>query len=100
MFERIKNLFGVFSQPIPPMTADDAVFIDVRTPDEFKTGHLPGAKNFPLDELYTKTDEIKQLRKPVVTVCRSGARSALAKDVLTAVGITAYDGGAWTNFKY
>ena len=99
MFARLKKLFGGSSAAIKQLAKSGAIFIDVRTATEYNTGHLPGAQNIPLDILYQMVDYIKQLNKPVITVCRSGARSAIAEGILTSAGIDAHDGGAWTNFK-
>jgi sulfur dioxygenase len=62
--------------------------IDVREPAEFNDalGHLPGAQLLPLSTLGTRLDEIDRSR-PVVTVCRSGARSAQASVLLHKAGL-------------
>jgi glyoxylase-like metal-dependent hydrolase (beta-lactamase superfamily II)/rhodanese-related sulfurtransferase len=61
--------------------------LDVREPDEFNgpLGHVPGAVLIPLGVLAKKIDEVEK-EKPVVTVCRSGARSAQATVVLGKAG--------------
>jgi rhodanese-related sulfurtransferase len=61
--------------------------IDVREPDEFNgpLGHVPGAKLIPLGTLGEKAATIDKSR-PVVTVCRSGARSAQASVMLGKAG--------------
>lgn len=61
--------------------------IDVRQPDEFSgaLGHIRGAKLIPLDQLNRRAGEIDRTR-PVVTVCRSGARSAQALVMLQKDG--------------
>jgi glyoxylase-like metal-dependent hydrolase (beta-lactamase superfamily II)/rhodanese-related sulfurtransferase len=66
----------------------DALFIlDVRSPGEFEgeLGHLEGAYLIPLDELRERLDEIPQER-PVVAVCQSGKRSAMAAEILLKSG--------------
>lgn len=50
-----------------------AVLLDVRTPEEYRDGHLPGAKNLPLDRLDTIAEPAGS---PLFVYCRSGARSA------------------------
>ena len=61
--------------------------IDVREPVEFigDLGHIPGARLLPLAELAARSAEIDKTR-PVVTVCRSGARSANASLLLQKSG--------------
>lgn len=62
--------------------------IDVREPAEFNDalGHLPGALLWPLATLDARLAEIDRAR-PVVTVCRSGARSAQASVLLQQAGL-------------
>ena len=55
--------------------------IDVRTKDEFKSGHLDTAINLPLQELETNLDKI-DFKRPAYLVCQSGKRSALAAQKL------------------
>ncbi|MCB0974618.1 MAG: rhodanese-like domain-containing protein [Actinobacteria bacterium] len=59
--------------------------IDVRTPDEVRSGMLPGAKNIPVGELGSRLGEIDKER-PVLVVCRSGARSSRAAKMLSKAG--------------
>jgi len=62
--------------------------LDVRTPGEFETVHIPGAYNVPLDLLREHRDEIvKHLDQQVVLVCRSGQRAAQAEEVLVNAGL-------------
>jgi len=61
------------------------MLIDVRTPNEFKSGHIPGAKNFPLNNLSDSLKKIPQ-DKTVVVVCQSGNRSKSASKILTNAG--------------
>jgi phage shock protein E len=62
-------------------------FIDVRTPDEYECGHIPGAINIPLDQIQYRLDEFKDMPKPLVAYCRSGARSGMATSILMQAGI-------------
>jgi rhodanese-related sulfurtransferase len=62
--------------------------LDVRTPAEFESAHLPGSVNVPLDTLREHRDEIaRHLRQPVVLICRSGQRAAQAERLLADAGL-------------
>jgi phage shock protein E len=64
-----------------------AMVIDVRTPAEFSSGHLPGAINLPLDEIETSLPRRVQDRNQVLLLhCQSGMRSGVAKKRLAALG--------------
>ncbi|MGC4790502.1 rhodanese-like domain-containing protein [Micromonospora sp. DT178] len=97
----------------PPTTLDAATLrelvdsgraprmLDVRTPAEFETAHVPGAYNVPLDVLREHREELRRhLDETVVLICRSGARAARAGQALAGVGLPdlrILDGGmtAW-----
>ena len=99
MFQFLKNIFKSNTNSLQPVLDKGAIIIDVRTAGEFKQGHLEGAKNIPLNELKLKADLIRGWGKPIITVCRSGARSQSAKSLLTSYNIESYNGGAWTSFQ-
>ncbi|MFE1882741.1 rhodanese-like domain-containing protein [Streptomyces diastatochromogenes] len=65
--------------------------IDVRTPGEYASGHLPGALNIPLDRIRRALPEIRHAaeRGEVLVVCASGARSENACGLLAEQGIPA-----------
>lgn len=77
-------------------------FIDVRTPDEYKAGHITDAKNIDLysEEFKTKFDKLDK-DKPVYIYCRSGSRSKQAGNKLTEMGFKEiYDlKGGFLNYK-
>ena len=78
---------------------DGAVIIDVRSKEEYVSGHIHGSLNIPLDTIKNEIDALKKLNKPVITVCRSGNRSSLAKSILSSEGIEVYNGGAWKSLE-
>lgn len=65
--------------------AGDAVLLDVRSEAEYRSGHLPGARNIPHTELRARLGEVPENR-PVLTYCASGFRSYLALRVLRQSG--------------
>jgi rhodanese-related sulfurtransferase len=60
--------------------------LDVRTPGEFDTAHIPGAYNVPVDVLGEHVRDLAALDHPVVLVCQSGARATKAMEALVAAG--------------
>lgn len=93
----IFNLFGSGTSvaSIEQYLQNGAVVIDVRTLEEFEQGHVQGSKNIPLNMIGIHIEEIKSLNKPVITCCRSGARSGSAATILKQHGIDAINGGPW-----
>ncbi|GAB4399837.1 MAG: rhodanese-like domain-containing protein [Anaerolineales bacterium] len=76
--------------------------LDVRQPDEFRTGHISGAKLIPLNELQRKMKELPKGRE-IVCICASGNRSISASKMLAKEGFTVFNvqGGmlAWRRAK-
>lgn len=64
---------------------NDAVILDVREPEEWKLGTLPGSTLIAMSELMSRVDELDKER-PVLCVCRSGARSAQVAMYLSGSG--------------
>lgn len=65
----------------------DVRLLDVRTPGEFETAHIPGSYNVPLDQLGEHRDEIRHLSSDVVVVCQSGNRATQAERRLAEAGM-------------
>jgi rhodanese-related sulfurtransferase len=76
---------------------DDVRLLDVRTPGEYESVHIPGAYNVPLDTLGEHAAEIRAtVDEPVVLVCQSGARAKRAEEALMGCSMTnvhVLDGG-------
>jgi phage shock protein E len=68
------------------MVAAGARLVDVRTPNEFASGHLDGAVNIPLQELPKRFQEIGPPSTAVVVYCAKGPRSAMAEQFLRQQG--------------
>lgn len=92
------NLFGFGksrSEDLKKLIAEGATLLDVRTRAEFAGGSAKGAINIPLDEL---SKNIKRLegKISILVFCRSGARSAQAKNFLESIGFSdVVNGGSW-----
>ncbi len=77
----------------------DAALIDVRTPQEFAAGTIPGAVNVPIDELRERLDEIPRDR-PIVVHCQVGMRGYMAGLILRDSGREAYNlGGGYKTYR-
>jgi rhodanese-related sulfurtransferase len=60
--------------------------IDVREPYEYKSGHLPTAKNIPMDELMVKAEKLLDKSKEYHIICQSGGRSSSVCGILRGKG--------------
>ncbi len=81
---------------------DELTILDVRQPQEYRSGHIPGAVFIPLPELMDRIGELDASR-PVLAYCRSGTRSRSAAAMLLSEGfqsVLSLDGGfnAWNGF--
>ena len=69
------------------------IIIDVRTPQEFRSGAYPGAINIPLDELQLRINELGDKSREITLYCASGARSSYGQKVLQQLGFTGVKNG-------
>lgn len=87
----VKKMFKLF-QKIPSISTNELAdklkqsitLIDVRTPEEYRRGHIAKAVNYPLN----KIDRYKGKEKELYVVCQSGMRSKQAAKVLKQKGYT------------
>ena len=100
MLVHIKNLLGLGPKvDIQTLIAEGAIVVDVRTPAEFKDGHVKGSMNLPLQTLGSQMNKLKK-DQVIITCCRSGSRSGMARRQLQAAGFTqVYNGGPWNSIK-
>lgn len=79
----------------PSAVTKVAAYVDVRTPEEFASGHVAGAINIPHDQMAARFGELAEYRdSSIVLYCQSGRRSGIALDVLMENGFTkAVNGG-------
>jgi rhodanese-related sulfurtransferase len=88
----------LFGSPVPSVNAQEAnqklsakarpFLLDVRQPDEFRGGHINGAKLIPLGELRERMKELPKNRE-ILVVCASGSRSVSATRQLATAGFNA-----------
>lgn len=92
----LANVFAHASGGGDAVTVDDAqrrqgagaVIVDVREPEEWRAGHVAGARHIPLGALATRLSELPR-DKEILTMCRSGNRSAKAQALLREHGFQA-----------
>ena len=101
MLDALKQLLGLGKKvDFKLLLSQGAVIVDVRSPGEFKSGHIKGAINIPLDQVKNKIGELKKKNKPIITCCLSGSRSGMAKRIISSAGIECYNGGSWNSLSY
>jgi len=75
--------------------AEDLQVLDVRSPDEWEKGHIPGAKHIFLPDVPKKLEELGK-EKPVAVYCDSGYRASLAASILKTKGFDVHNvPGSW-----
>ena len=80
---------GEISQDDLLSEPDSTLILDVRTPGEFASGHVPKAVNIPHDQLAVRLTEIENFRNaPVVVYCERGGRAGKATSVLANAGFS------------
>ncbi len=100
-------MFRVMAQADGPASeawkkiGEGALVIDVRTPEEFSSGHLDDALNIVHDQTEALVQAIGGDKgRSVVLYCRTGRRSGLAKDALLGMGYTnVFNGGGFTALR-
>ena len=71
------------------LKSDPAIFLlDVRTREEYQTGHIPGSVNLPLGELAQLPQRVPELDRRLFVYCQSGGRSRAACKKLAKLGYT------------
>ncbi len=75
------------TQAVLMINREKAQIVDVRSPEEFSTGHLIGAKNIAMDVLESSLGKaINDKKRPLILVCASGVRSQRAQKIATKPG--------------
>lgn len=92
------KLFGK-SIDYKELVANGGVIVDVRTQGEYKSGHIKGSMNIPLQSLNAQLNKIPK-DKVIITCCASGMRSASAKSILLSNGFKeVHNGGGWSSLS-
>lgn len=84
------------------MKNSDVIILDVRTEEEYKSGHIENSMLIPIDDLEYKAEEVLVNKEQKILVyCRSGNRSKTAADLLVKMGYTnVYDFGGIKDWPY
>lgn len=100
MKQLIKKIFGKgIRTDYKSLLQNGAQIIDVRTKEEYESGHIKGSVNMPLNNLSNLMNKLKK-DKPIITCCASGMRSAVAKNILKSRGFSeVYNGGGWASLQ-
>ena len=86
--------------------AEAAFFLDVRTPEEYEAGHIPGAVNVPLETIPNNIDKLPESQNALVIVyCKSGWRANLGMMTMRLLGYENAKGYndswlGWTEAEY
>ena len=81
------------------LVADGALLLDVRTPQEFNSGHIDGAVNIPIQEIRSRIAELGSPEGAIVVYCHSGVRSRQTKQYLESQGFeSVYDLGSFRSW--
>ena len=90
------SFLGLGPDKVKEALRNGAVIIDVRTPNEFDTGRIPGSVNIPVDRISINSKRIKGMNRPVIFCCNSGHRSRQALAIMKEKGLKeAYTVGNW-----
>jgi phage shock protein E len=100
MINTLKNLFGLGPKvDYADLVRQGAIILDVRSPGEYKQGHIKGSLNTPLNDLSQHITKLKK-ETTIITCCASGMRSASAKSILKSNGfIQVHNGGGWSSLQ-
>lgn len=96
MLSFLKKIFNPERPDLEALLAEGALVIDVRTPDEFNSGHPKGAINIPVNKIEKHFQKLHKEKRPIITCCASGMRSKVARNKLRGNGFTdVHNGGPW-----
>jgi len=91
---------GELESLMPLIEKDECILLDVRSPVEFRSGHIRHTRSMPAEELVDRSNEL-EMGKKLVVYCRSGKRSLRVLPMLTEIGyadVLVLEGGLerWT----
>lgn len=91
--------FATLDDGLETKIANGAIILDVRTTEEYNTGHIEGSVNISLGTLRERYTELDP-EKTYITTCSHGLRSVKAESILKERGFkNVYNGGAWADLE-
>lgn len=99
MLKKLGEMLGIKPEAdFNELVKKGAQVVDVRSREEYASGHMKGSVNIPLPELQRSLAKISK-NKPVIVCCASGMRSGSAKGLLQEKGFEVYNGGGWSGLQ-
>ena len=100
----IYSALGISTNPMAKLNLKEelengGMIVDVRTPQEYASGHISGSINVPLNTITSKKQELTKKYKTIITCCASGMRSASAKSMLSGTDTKVINGGSWQSLQ-
>ena len=93
-FARLKVNFAAVAQKRGQQPQSSShVVVDVRSPEEYRAGHIHGAFNIPVNEIMSRYHELAETEERIVLYCASGSRSEYARMILNQLGVTNVENG-------
>ena len=92
-------IFTSSTKKIQEFKSRNAIILDVRSKTEYEAGAIEGSQHIPLTELKTRINTIREFKKPIITCCTKGVRSANAASILRNYNIEAINGGGWSSLN-
>ena len=97
LLTKLKEMISGNAVDYKLLIENGAMVVDVRSPEEFKSGHINGSKNYPIGNFREHLSKMEN--KTIILVCLSGGRAGSAKSILKQNGIECYNAGGWKNLK-
>ena len=86
LFCRLDKMDFNYDEAMEIYKKNNALLIDVRTPEEYREKHIDGAINIPIYEIDNIKNEIIDSNKVILLYCKTGKRSKLVKQILMQNG--------------
>ena len=101
MLATLKKILGIGPKvDFSELVKQGAIILDVRSKGEYRSGHIKGSVNIPVDQLQKNLHKFNDKKRLIITCCASGMRSSSAKGILISNGYTnVHNGGGWQSLN-